>query len=77
MATLTNNRSNRQASIIGNVILSLVLSFSTNHINAQSLFDERDGCLNVVNTTVTKGTGEYGDNNFSMNYQHERFFNEL
>ena len=76
MATLTNNKSNRQASIIGNVILSLVLSFSTNHINAQSSFDERDGCLNVVNTTVTKGTGEYGDNTFSMNYQHERFINE-
>ncbi|MGF0098833.1 hypothetical protein ACQRD6_10890 [Prevotella sp. SGI.027] len=76
MATLTNNRSNRQASIIGNVILSLVLSFSPNHINAQSSFDKRDGCLNVVNTTVTKGTGEYGDNTFSMNYQHERFINE-
>ncbi|WP_155945422.1 MULTISPECIES: hypothetical protein [Prevotellaceae] len=76
MATLTNNRSNRQASIIGYVILSLILSFSTNHINAQSSFDERYGCLNVVNTTVTKGTGEYGDNTFSMNYQHERFINE-
>lgn len=76
MATLTNNRSNRQASIIGYVILSLILSFSTNRINAQSSFDERDGCLNVVNTTVTKGTGEYGDNTFSMNYQHERFINE-
>lgn len=62
--------------ITGTVIIALLLSFSTNHINAQSSFDEREGCLNVVNTTVTKGTGEYGDNTFSMNYQHERFFSE-
>lgn len=62
--------------ITGTVIIALLLSFSTNHINAQSSFDEREGCLNVVNTTVTKGTGEYGDDTFSMNYQHERFINE-
>ncbi len=62
--------------ISGTGFIALLLSFSTNHINAQSSFDERDGCLNVVNTTVTKGTGEYGDNTFSMNYQHERFINE-
>lgn len=62
--------------ITGTVIITLLLSFSTNRINAQSSFDEREGCLNVVNTTVTKGTGEYGDDTFSMNYQHERFINE-
>lgn len=62
--------------ITGTVIIALLLSFSTNHINAQSSFDEREGCLNVVNTTVTKGTGEYGDDTFSMNYQHERFISE-
>ncbi|WP_156099871.1 hypothetical protein [Hoylesella buccalis] len=62
--------------LTGTVIIALLLSFSTNHINAQSSFDEREGCLNVVNTTVTKGTGEYGDDTFSMNYQHERFINE-
>lgn len=62
--------------ITGTVFIALLLSFSTNRINAQSSFDEREGCLNVVNTTVTKGTGEYGDNTFSMNYQHERFINE-
>lgn len=62
--------------ITGAVIIALLLSFSTNHINAQSSFDEREGCLNVVNTTVTKGTGEYGDDTFSMNYQHERFISE-
>ena len=62
--------------ITGTVFIALLLSFSTNRINAQSSFDEREGCLNVVNTTVTKGTGEYGANTFSMNYQHERFINE-
>ena len=62
--------------ITGTVIIALLLSFSTNHINAQSSFDEKEGCLNVVNTTVTKGTGEYGDDTFSMNYQHERFISE-
>ena len=62
--------------ITGAVIIALLLSFSTNHINAQSSFDEREGCLNVVNTTVTKGTGEYGNDTFSMNYQHERFISE-
>lgn len=62
--------------ITGTVIIALLFSFSTNHINAQSSFYEREGCLNVVNTTVTKGTGEYGDDTFSMNYQHERFISE-
>lgn len=62
--------------ITGTVIITLLLSFPTNHINAQPSFDEREGCLNVVNTTVTKGTGEYGDDTFSMNYQHERFISE-
>ena len=62
--------------ISGTGFIALLLSFSTNHINAQSSFDEREGCLNVVNTTVTKGTGEYGDDTFSMNYQHERFISE-
>ena len=65
-----------RASKKGTVITALLLSFSTTHIHAQSSFDEREGCLNVVNTTVTKATGEYGDDAFSMNYRHERFINE-
>lgn len=76
MATTSINRSNRQLCKTETVIIALLLSFSTTHIHAQSSFDEREGCLNVVNTTVTKGTGEYGDDTFSMNYQHERFINE-
>lgn len=80
MATTSINRSNRstmmQASKTGTVIIALLFSFSTTHIHAQSSFDEREGCLNVVNTTVTKATGEYGDDAFSMNYRHERFINE-
>lgn len=76
MATTSINRSNRQLCKTGTVIIALLLTLSTTHIHAQSPFDEREGCLNVVNTTVTKGTGEYGDDTFSMNYQHERFINE-
>lgn len=80
MHTTSINRSNRsavmRASKKGTVITALLLSFSTTHIHAQSSFDEREGCLNVVNTTVTKATGEYGDDAFSMNYRHERFINE-
>lgn len=80
MDTTSINRSNRsavmRASKKGTVITALLLSFSTTHIHAQSSFDEREGCLNVVNTTVTKATGEYGDDAFSMNYRHERFINE-
>lgn len=76
MATTSINRSNRQLCKTGTVIIALLLTLSTTHIHAQSSFDEREGCLNVVNTTVTKGTGEYGDDTFSMNYQHERFINE-
>lgn len=76
MATTSINWSNRQLCKTGTVIIALLLTLSTTHIHAQSSFDEREGCLNVVNTTVTKGTGEYGDDTFSMNYQHERFINE-
>lgn len=80
MDTTSINRSNRSAVIRaskkGTVITALLLSFSTTHIHAQSSFDEREGCLNVVNTTVTKATGEYGDDAFSMNYRHERFITE-
>ena len=76
MATTSINRSNRQLCKTGIVIIALLLTLSTTHIHAQSSFDEREGCLNVVNTTVTKGTGEYGDDTFSMNYQHERFITE-
>lgn len=80
MDTTSINRSNRSAVIRASkkstVITALLLSFSTTHIHAQSSFDEREGCLNVVNTTVTKATGEYGDDAFSMNYRHERFINE-
>lgn len=80
MDTTSINRPNRsavmRASKKGTVITALLLSFSTTHIHAQSSFDEREGCLNVVNTTVTKATGEYGDDAFSMNYRHERFINE-
>ena len=76
MATTSINRSNRQLCKTGIVIIALLLTLSTTHIHAQSSFDEREGCLNVVNTTVTKGAGEYGDDTFSMNYQHERFINE-
>ncbi len=80
MDTTSINRSNRSAVIRaskkGTVITALLLFFSTTDIHAQSSFDEREGCLNVVNTTVTKATGEYGDDAFSMNYRHERFINE-
>jgi hypothetical protein len=76
MATTSINRSNRQLCKTGTVIIALLLTLSTTHIHAQSSFDEREGCLNVVNTTCTKGTGEYGDDTFSMNYQHERFITE-
>lgn len=76
MATTSINRSNRQLCKTGTIIIALLLTLSTTHIHAQSSFDEREGCLNVVNTTVTKGTGEYGDDTFSMNYQHERFITE-
>ena len=76
MATTSINRSNRQLCKTETVIIALLLTLSTTHIHAQSSFDEREGCLNVVNTTVTKGTGKYGDDTFSMNYQHERFINE-
>lgn len=76
MATTSINRSNRQLCKTGTVIIALLLTLSTTHIHAQSSFDEREGCLNVVNTTCTKGAGEYGDDTFSMNYQHERFINE-
>lgn len=76
MATTSINRLNRQPCKTGTIIIALLLTLSTTHIHAQSSFDEREGCLNVVNATVTKGAGEYGDNTFSMNYQHERFITE-
>ncbi len=76
MATTSINWSNRQLCKTRTVIIALLLTLSTTHIHAQSSFDEREGCLNVVNTTCTKGTSEYGDDTFSMNYQHERFINE-
>lgn len=76
MATTSINRLNRQPCKTDTIIIALLFSFSTSHTHAQSSFDEREGCLNVVNTAVTKGAGEYGDDTFSMNYQHERFITE-
>lgn len=44
-------------------------------VKAQS-FDSGEGCLNVIDLSIERGLGEYGDKCFSANYLHERFINE-
>ena len=43
---------------------------------AQTSFDSKEGCLNVIDFSYGQGIGEYGDRCISANYMHERFINE-
>ena len=43
---------------------------------AQTSFDPEEGCLNVIDVTLSQGVGEYGDKCISANYLHEKFINE-
>ena len=43
---------------------------------AQTSFDPDEGCLNVIDISYAQGIGEYGDEDVSANYLHEKFINE-
>lgn len=57
-------------------IITALLAMVVLSAMAQTSFDFKGGCLNVVDFTYGKGIGEYGDKCISANYLHERFINE-
>ena len=57
------------------LLLLAMLSAATSGM-AQTSFDPKEGCLNVIDVTLAQGIGEYGDKCISANYLHEKFINE-
>ena len=57
-------------------IITALLAIVALNAMAQTAFDPKEGCLNVVDFTYGKGFGEYGDRCISANYMHEKFINE-
>ena len=57
------------------IITSLLALFTLNAV-AQTSFDSKEGCLNVVDFTLAKGLGKYGNGCLSVSYLHESFINE-
>ena len=57
-------------------LLLLVMMSAVTFGMAQTSFDPKEGCLNVIDVTLAQGVGEYGDKCISANYLHEKFINE-
>ena len=57
-------------------LLLLILLSEVTIGMAQTSFDPREGCLNVIDVTLAQGLGNYGDGGVSANYLHEKFINE-
>ena len=56
------------------MVVLVVLSLSS-FAKAQTSFDPKEGCLNVVDVSYSLGIGEYGDGGIAANYLHEKFIN--
>ena len=54
-------------------LFAIILAMRT---QAQTSFDTKEGCLNVIDFTFGQGLGEYGDRCISANYMHEVFISE-
>lgn len=57
-------------------LLPMTMLFVSVFTVAQTSFDPKGGCLNVIDFSFGRGIGEYGDRCISANYMHERFINE-
>jgi len=57
-------------------IITAVLAIVWVAGQGQTSFDSKEGCLNVIDFTIGRGIGEYGDRCISANYIHESFINE-
>ena len=57
-------------------IITALLALVAMAIEAQTPFDPKEGCLNVVDLSFGQGIGESGDRCLSANYLHESFINE-
>ncbi|MBQ9186572.1 MAG: hypothetical protein IJ144_01955 [Prevotella sp.] len=57
-------------------IITALLALVTMVGSAQTSFDAKEGCLNVVDVSCARGLGEYGDNCVSASYLHEKFNSE-
>lgn len=57
-------------------IITILFALIVVTATAQTSFDTRKGCLNVVDVSSAQGVGEYGDGGVSANYMHETFINE-
>ena len=57
-------------------LLFLVMLSAATFGRAQTSFDPKEGCLNVIDVTLAQGLGEYDDKCISANYLHEKFINE-
>jgi hypothetical protein len=57
-------------------IVTTLLAIVALNAMAQVSFNSKEGCLNVVDITLGKGLGKYGDRCVSASYLHESFINE-
>ena len=57
-------------------IITALLALVAMTGQAQTAFDAKEGCLNVVDFSFKQSIGEYGDRCLSANYTHESFINE-
>jgi len=58
------------------IIITALLALVAMSARAQTSFDSKGGCLNVVDFNYGMGVGKYGDRCISANYIHESFINE-
>ena len=58
------------------ILFILLTMLSTAFARAQTSFDPKGGCLNVVDFSHGQKLGEYGDKSISASYLHEAFINE-
>ena len=58
------------------ILFILLTMLSTAFARAQTSFDPKGGCLNVVDFSHGQKLGEYGDKCISASYLHEVFINE-
>ena len=56
--------------------ITALLALTALSARAQTSFDSKEGCLNVVDFSFGQCIGDYGDRCISANYIHESFINE-
>jgi hypothetical protein len=57
-------------------IITAIFAIIALNTMAQTSFDPKGGCLNVIDFSLGYGIGEYGNGGISASYLHEKFINE-